>query len=135
MSIKLNYFKEMFFEMLKNYQQDNDEIRLTKISKGDEVDLVNDNREKMLFLKLQGRQKFFVKKIKQAIERIDEGSFGICSICGEDIEEKRLSARPMTSLCIGCKEEQEREECHVLYHRKSHTLGKTFGNNVVSLKS
>ena len=42
--------------------------------------------------------------------RIDSGSFGICEVCEEDISEARLKARPVTTLCIDCKMEQEKKE-------------------------
>jgi DnaK suppressor protein len=41
---------------------------------------------------------------------IDEGAFGICESCEEEISEARLRARPVTTLCIECKTEQERQE-------------------------
>jgi len=44
------------------------------------------------------------------LKKIDEGNFGICEICEEAIGKKRLEARPETTLCIKCKEDQEREE-------------------------
>ena len=49
-------------------------------------------------------------KIEEALERVENGSFGICEECGEDISEGRLEARPVTTLCIKCKEEQEQRE-------------------------
>ena len=45
-----------------------------------------------------------------ALKKIDDGVFGVCEICEEPIGKKRLEARPETSLCIKCKEDQEREE-------------------------
>jgi len=44
------------------------------------------------------------------LDRLDLGTFGICEECGEDISDKRLKARPVTTLCIKCKKEQENEE-------------------------
>ena len=61
-------------------------------------------------LRLRDRDRKLVAKIKQAIKRIENGTFGICEACGGDIEEKRLVARPVTSLCIDCKTEEEEEE-------------------------
>jgi DnaK suppressor protein len=49
-------------------------------------------------------------KIQKALERIDNGTFGVCEECDELISLKRLEARPETTLCIRCKEEQERVE-------------------------
>jgi len=49
-------------------------------------------------------------KIKDALDRIEEGTYGICEVCGEDISQKRLEARPVATLCINCKRRQEAEE-------------------------
>jgi DnaK suppressor protein len=49
-------------------------------------------------------------KIQKALLRLDDGTFGVCEECGEKISQKRLEARPETTLCIRCKEEQERIE-------------------------
>ncbi|HZQ21956.1 MAG TPA: TraR/DksA family transcriptional regulator [Terriglobales bacterium] len=53
-----------------------------------------------------------VKRIDAALKSIDEGSFGVCSICGEEINAKRLKALPWTSTCLSCQEqlEQRRNE-------------------------
>ncbi len=61
-------------------------------------------------LRIRDRERKLIKKIDQALRRIEEGSYGICEACGEDIDEKRLEARPEASLCIHCKREQERLE-------------------------
>jgi DnaK suppressor protein len=44
------------------------------------------------------------------LERVENGTFGICEKCGEDISDERLKARPVTTLCIDCKAEQENQE-------------------------
>lgn len=61
-------------------------------------------------LRLREREQKLLKKIEEAIERINEGTFGICESCGGDISLKRLKARPVTTLCIECKTKQEAEE-------------------------
>ncbi len=61
-------------------------------------------------LRLRDRDRKLIGKIQQALERIEEGSFGICEECGQPIEEKRLMARPVATQCIECKEDQERRE-------------------------
>ncbi|HYA32129.1 MAG TPA: TraR/DksA C4-type zinc finger protein [Thermodesulfovibrionales bacterium] len=66
--------------------------------------------DRSFMLRLRGREQRLLKKIEQAIEKIDSGSFGICDICGEEITLKRLEARPVTNMCIFCKTEQEEEE-------------------------
>jgi DnaK suppressor protein len=61
-------------------------------------------------LRIRDRERKLIMKIREAIERIDEGAFGICESCEEEISEARLRARPVTTLCIECKTEQERQE-------------------------
>ncbi|RJP25614.1 MAG: RNA polymerase-binding protein DksA [Deltaproteobacteria bacterium] len=61
-------------------------------------------------LRLRDRDRKLLAKIKEAIKRIEAGTFGTCDGCGGEIEEKRLIARPVTSLCIDCKTVAEEEE-------------------------
>lgn len=61
-------------------------------------------------LKLKGRERKLLAKIDEAIEKIDNGTYGICEACGEEISIRRLDARPVTTMCIECKTEQEEEE-------------------------
>jgi DnaK suppressor protein len=60
--------------------------------------------------RLRGREKNLLAKVDLALKKIEDGSFGICEVCDEQIGKKRLEARPETSLCIKCKEDQERDE-------------------------
>jgi DnaK suppressor protein len=66
--------------------------------------------DRNFMLRIKGRERKLIKKIEEAIERIDEGTFGICEKCGEDIDIRRLDARPVTTMCIECKTLQEEEE-------------------------
>jgi len=66
--------------------------------------------DRNFMLRLRGREQRLLKKIEEAIERIDRGDFGICDVCGNEIGIKRLEARPVTTMCIECKMEQEEEE-------------------------
>ena len=61
-------------------------------------------------LRLRGREQRLLKKIDEALERIENGTFGICDDCGSEIGLKRLEARPVTTMCIECKTLQEEEE-------------------------
>ncbi len=61
-------------------------------------------------LRIRDRERRLIGKIKEALERIENGTYGICESCEEDISEKRLKARPVTTLCIDCKTKQEDEE-------------------------
>jgi DnaK suppressor protein len=61
-------------------------------------------------LRLRDRERKLLKKIDEALEKIDSGTYGVCDICGQEIGIKRLEARPVTTMCIDCKTEQEEEE-------------------------
>ncbi|HAK87858.1 MAG TPA: RNA polymerase-binding protein DksA [Nitrospiraceae bacterium] len=66
--------------------------------------------DRNFMLRLKGRERQLLKKIDEALEKIESGNYGICDICGEEINIKRLEARPVTTMCIECKTEQEEEE-------------------------
>jgi DnaK suppressor protein len=61
-------------------------------------------------LRIRDRERKLLVKIQEAIKRIDDGVFGMCEVCGGPISEKRLMARPVTTLCIDCKTKQEKIE-------------------------
>lgn len=61
-------------------------------------------------LRLRGREQRLLKKIEEALERIENHTFGICDDCGLEIDVKRLEARPVTTMCIECKMHQEEDE-------------------------
>ncbi|MGE5894007.1 MAG: TraR/DksA family transcriptional regulator [bacterium] len=66
--------------------------------------------DRSFMLRLRGREQKLLKKIEQVLENIERGNYGICEVCGCEIEIERLVARPVTSMCIECKTEQEDEE-------------------------
>ncbi len=76
----------------------------------DEIDLASSEYSQSMVFRLRDREKFLLKKIEKALARIDDGTFGVCERCEEEISPKRLEARPVTTLCIRCKEEQEKKE-------------------------
>ena len=76
----------------------------------DEMDLASSEYLQSFTFRLRGREKSFLDKINKALVKIEEGTFGVCEECGEEISMKRLEARPETTLCIRCKEDQERVE-------------------------
>ncbi len=76
----------------------------------DEMDLASSEYLQSFTFRLRGREKVFLDKIDKALRKIEDGSFGTCEECGEEISVKRLEARPETTLCIRCKEDQERME-------------------------
>ncbi|OIQ17071.1 MAG: hypothetical protein BM556_12710 [Bacteriovorax sp. MedPE-SWde] len=115
-------FETMKDQLMTKARLESDELEVLK--NGDIIDQTTNERDAQISLKLQGRDRFFLKKVDHALEKISCGSFGECEECGEDISMKRLLARPIATQCIHCKEEQEREEGQVLYSKRSHTNGK-----------
>jgi len=76
----------------------------------DEMDLASSEYLQSFTFRLRGREKTFLKKIDHALSKIETSTFGICENCEEEISLKRLEARPETTLCIRCKEDQEKRE-------------------------
>jgi DnaK suppressor protein len=98
-------------KLLVNAQQTlASEMRLDQADLPDEMDLASSEYLQSFQFRLRGRERTFLSKIDKALAKIEEGTFGECESCGEPINLKRLEARPETTLCIKCKEEQEREE-------------------------
>jgi len=86
------------------------EIHLDPDDFPDEIDLASSESALSFTGKLRAREAALLVKIDRALEKMDEGEFGICENCGEKIGIKRLEARPVAELCIECKTEQERAE-------------------------
>lgn len=61
-------------------------------------------------LHIRNRERKLINKIKTALMRIENGTYGICELCGEDIPIKRLKVRPVTDYCIECKSAAEIQE-------------------------
>jgi DnaK suppressor protein len=61
-------------------------------------------------MRIRERERKLLKKIDEALERMNAATYGVCEHCGEEIPYKRLKARPVTTFCIDCKTAQEQEE-------------------------
>ena len=59
---------------------------------------------------MRDRERKLLTKIDEAFKRLDTGAYGRCEECGDDIAIERLKARPVTTLCIVCKSDQEARE-------------------------
>jgi DnaK suppressor protein len=73
----------------------------------DPTDRASLEADRNFMLRIRDRESKLIKKIKQALERIENGTYGICESCGEEISIKRLKARPVTTQCIECKAKEE----------------------------
>jgi DnaK suppressor protein len=97
--------------LLRNAQRTlSEDMSLAPDDLPDEMDLASSEYLQSFTFRLRGREKSFLKKIDHALAKIDSGTFGICEACEEEISLKRVEARPETTLCIRCKEDQEKRE-------------------------
>ena len=76
----------------------------------DPADRASAESDRTFTLRLRDRDRKLIKKINEALDRIEDGTFGVCEDCEEEIGIPRLKARPMTTLCIECKSRREEEE-------------------------
>jgi DnaK suppressor protein len=73
----------------------------------DIMDQASLESDRLFSLLLRGREQRLIRKIKDALIRIERGQYGVCEECGGEIALPRLKARPVTTLCIDCKSLQE----------------------------
>lgn len=110
----LTKFKKLLLEekqkVMNNSRKNLDDIKVDTDDLMDETDLAATEVSQTLAFKLRDRERLLLAKIDEALEKIDEGTFGVCEDCEEPIEPKRLEARPVSSLCIACKEREEHRE-------------------------
>jgi DnaK suppressor protein len=92
----------------------------------DEIDQATTDIEQSMRMRLRNRESLYLKKVNEALKRIEEGNFGECDECGEDIEIRRLEARPTATLCVACKEDQEKKEVLTASGREHKSLGQAF---------
>lgn len=111
---QLTKFKKILLEekqrVINNSRKDLEDIKVDTDDLMDETDLAASEVNQALAFKLRDRERLLLAKIDEALLRIDEGTFGVCESCEEPIESRRLEARPVSTLCISCKEVQEHRE-------------------------
>jgi len=79
-------------------------------------DSIDESMEEEIFsteMRLHDREKFLLNKVSKQLVRLDSNEIDVCEDCGEAISFRRLMARPVSTLCIDCKEQAEREEAAV----------------------
>lgn len=104
---KLKAWKE---ELVHEATRTVDGMTEEKAQFADPTDRASMETDRNFLLRIRDRERKLIIKIDRALERIEDGSFGFCAECSEDIEIKRLDARPVATLCIECKTNQEEEE-------------------------
>ncbi|MFZ0679958.1 TraR/DksA family transcriptional regulator [Candidatus Binatus sp.] len=75
----------------------------------DTYDLASEERDREINFILSDRERVKLKQIDDALERMDEGTYGVCESCGLEIAEERLEAMPFSRLCRDCQQDEERE--------------------------
>ena len=116
-------FKKIFIEqreqLLMNFTIVDEQLMVSPEDK-DEVDQANADVEQNIRMQLKNREPFTLRKVTEALKKIDEGTYGECDRCGEHIELRRLQARPTATLCIACKEEEEKQNASMLLGGRFH---------------
>lgn len=110
----LEMFRTRLNQMLDDILQKGEEtiVDMTDAPEvyADPADRATAESDRSFTLRLRDRERKLIKKIQAALQRIENGTFGECEECGEEIGVPRLKARPVTTLCINCKSMQEEDE-------------------------
>jgi DnaK suppressor protein len=111
---RLEFFKSLLNgqmkELIDEASKTVNDLTVTDGEFPDPTDRASWESDRNFLLRIRERERKLITKIREALTRIEEGNFGVCERCGEEISDKRLEARPVTTLCINCKQEQENLE-------------------------
>jgi DnaK suppressor protein len=107
----LQFFKDLLTDRLQELLSHADStvtgMTQPKENFADPTDRASHEAERSFELRIRDREHKLIKKIKKALERIENKTFGICEVCEEPISLERLKARPVTTQCIDCKKREE----------------------------
>ena len=107
----LEYFRKILTQRLDDLSKKGDEVtwllRETTVDSSDFMDQAAMETDRSFRLRMRDREKKLMLKINEALTRIEEGTYGICEVCGGEISIERLKARPVTTCCIVCKNKME----------------------------
>ncbi|MDH3344995.1 MAG: RNA polymerase-binding protein DksA [Desulfobacteraceae bacterium] len=110
----VEYFKEFLNNRLQELLSHADDtvsgMTQPKENFPDPTDRASLESDRNFMLRIRDRENKLIKKIRNALNRIENGTFGVCEECGENISIKRLKARPVTTQCIDCKTKEEASE-------------------------
>ncbi|MDP7321032.1 MAG: TraR/DksA family transcriptional regulator [Bacteriovoracaceae bacterium] len=120
---KVQAERERIFNKL-NLEQPHKIVQEAESGK-DEVDSANDDILRRTELRFATRESLYLKKLVKTLELMETDDYGTCEDCGQNISFTRLKARPTSTMCIGCKEESERDEMQNYHGRISKSLGKS----------
>ncbi|HNW82089.1 MAG TPA: TraR/DksA C4-type zinc finger protein [bacterium] len=112
---ELKELEERNREKVNDLENEND----SETFHGDEADQATFLEQRNRILRLRDRDRKLSNKIQETLQKIENGTYGVCESCGCDIAFARLKLRPVASLCIECKqEEEEREERDKIFKRR-----------------
>ena len=107
----LEYFRKVLVrrqeDLYKQADVTDTDLQEPTVKAIDPVDQASLQTTRDFTLRIRNRESRLIGKINQSLARIEEGTFGICDMCGEEISIQRLKARPVTNFCITCKEKME----------------------------
>jgi DnaK suppressor protein len=110
----LRYFEELLKSQLADLSAKADgtvtDLLMLSVYAADPMDTLSMETDRGYMLRMRDREHKLIRKIKAALKRIEEGTYGECDSCGEPIAIARLRARPVTTYCIGCKTKMETME-------------------------
>lgn len=106
LSAKMTILNSGILKSAENLQISTDDLP-------DEADLANNVINQNVSFAMREREFRKLRQIEEALERIEDGTYGYCADCDEEIEEKRLNNQPWTKLCIIHAEEREREAMNI----------------------
>lgn len=112
--MQLEYFRQKLLEWKKELLIQSsgtlDDLRQGGLNQPDDIDRASLETDKSLDLRTKDRARKLIMKIEEALERIEDGSYGYCEETGEEIGIERLMARPIATLCVEAQERHERME-------------------------
>ena len=113
-STDLQVFREQLGKMREDLLNESDdtvhEMREENSLYPDPSDRASMETEHINLLRIRDRERKLLSKVDEALDRMEQGSFGLCEECGEEIDLERLKIRPVTTFCIRCKETLEAQE-------------------------
>ncbi len=111
---QLEYFRQKLLawkkSLVEQSQDTLDDLRQGGLNQPDEIDRASLEADKSLDLRTKDRARKLISKIDEALDRIEDGSYGYCEETGEPIGLDRLEARPIATLSIEAQERHERME-------------------------
>jgi len=101
---------EMRRQVLREINEDLKQGRESGKEEGmDTYDLASEERDREINFILTDREREKVQAIQEALERVEDGTYGMCESCESEIAPGRLAALPFTRLCVNCQAEHEKE--------------------------